>query len=159
MEFKDIQSHFETNHRGVITTFQANGAGHSSIVVCGAYQGNAAFVIVNGTSAKVRNLRRDPRCTVMSVTENWRTCAPVFSHRHHGTARIPPQIADLSRGAVHDYKGGVALIGSTDHYAGMTGPIGLECRYHSSVIGLKMALNVFELHNCTSLNFPGLNHS
>jgi len=77
MEFKDIQTHFETNHRGVITTFQANGAGHSSIVVCGAYQGNAAFVIVNGTSAKVRNLRRDPRCTVMSVTENWRTCAVV----------------------------------------------------------------------------------
>ena len=77
MEFKDIQSHFKTHHRGVITTFQPNGAAHSSIVVCGAYQGNAAFVIVRGTSIKVRNLRNDPRCTVMSVTENWRTCAVV----------------------------------------------------------------------------------
>ena len=77
MEFKDIQSHFETHHRGVITTFQPNGAAHSSIVVCGAYQGNAAFVIVRGTSIKVRNLRNDPRCTVMSVTENWRPCAVV----------------------------------------------------------------------------------
>ena len=46
-------------------------------MVCGAYQGNAAFVIVRGTSIKVRNLRNDPRCTVMSVTENWRTCAVV----------------------------------------------------------------------------------
>ena len=59
MEFEDVRSHFESNHRGVITTFQVNGAGHSSIVVCGAYQGNAAFVVV------------------MSVADNWRTCAIV----------------------------------------------------------------------------------
>jgi len=39
MEFEDVRAHFENNHRGVITTFQANGAGHSSIVVCGAYRG------------------------------------------------------------------------------------------------------------------------
>ena len=77
MEFEDVKSHFENNHRGVITTFQADGAGHSSIVVCGAYQGTAAFVIVRGSSAKTRNLRRDPRCTVMSVSDNWRTCAIV----------------------------------------------------------------------------------
>ena len=52
MEFKDIQSHFETHHRGVITTFQPNGAAHSSIVVCGAYQGNATLtnVIISGNT-------------------------------------------------------------------------------------------------------------
>ena len=77
MEFEDVRSHFESTHRGVITTFQVNGAGHSSIVVCGAYQGNAAFVIVKGSSAKARNLRKDARCTVMSVADNWRTCAIV----------------------------------------------------------------------------------
>ena len=77
MEFEDVRAHFENNHRGVITTFQANGAGHSSIVVVGAYQGNAAFVIVRGNSAKTRNLRRDSRCTVMSVSDNWCTCAVV----------------------------------------------------------------------------------
>ena len=77
MEFEDVKSHFENNHRGVITTFRTNGAGHSSIVVCGAYQGNAAFVIVRGNSAKTHNLRRDPRCTVMSVSDNWRTCTIV----------------------------------------------------------------------------------
>ena len=57
MEFQDYQSFVESNHRGIITTFQRNGAAHSSIVVCGAYQGNAAFVIVRGSSAKARNLR------------------------------------------------------------------------------------------------------
>ena len=77
MDFEEARPFMEENHRGVITTFQANGAGHSSIVVVGAYQGNAAFVIVHGSSAKAKNLRRDPRCTVMSVTEDWRTCAVV----------------------------------------------------------------------------------
>ena len=77
MEFEDVRPHFENNHRGVITTFQANGAAQSSIVVCGSYQGNAAFVIVKGRSAKTRNLRKDARCTVMSVADNWRTCAIV----------------------------------------------------------------------------------
>ena len=77
MEFEDVRSHFENNHRGVITTLQANGAAQSSIVVCGSYQGNAAFVIVKGRSAKTRNLRKDARCTVMSVADNWRTCAIV----------------------------------------------------------------------------------
>ena len=77
MEFKDVEQHFKTHHRGVITTFQRNGAAQNSIVVFGAYQDKAAFVIVRGTSAKARNLRRDPRCTVMSVTEHWRTFAVV----------------------------------------------------------------------------------
>ena len=77
MEFSDYEQFVRNNHRGVITTFQRNGAGHSSIVVCGAYQGKAAFVIVRGTSAKVRNLRRDNRCTVMAVADDWRSFAVV----------------------------------------------------------------------------------
>ena len=77
MEFRDYEQFVQNNHRGVITTFQRNGAGHSSIVVCGAYQGKAAFVIVRGTSAKVRNLRRDNRCTVMAVADDWRSFAAV----------------------------------------------------------------------------------
>ena len=63
MEFEQARAFMETNHRGVITTMQRNGAMQDSIVVCGSYQGN---------SAKVRNLRRDPRCTVMAVDTNWR---------------------------------------------------------------------------------------
>ena len=77
MEFEDVRPFMETHHRGVITTYQRNGAMQVSIVVCGAYQGNAAFVIVYGKSAKTRNLRRDPRCTVMAVDNDWRSCAIV----------------------------------------------------------------------------------
>ena len=77
MEFEEVRSFMESNHPGVITTTRRNGAGQVSIVVCGAYQGNAAFVSVRGNSAKVRNLRRNPQCTVLSVTPDWRRFAVV----------------------------------------------------------------------------------
>ena len=77
MEFRDVEGFLRTNHRGVVTTRQADGAAHTSIVVCGAYQGNAAFVVVRGRSTKVRNLRRDPACTVLAVTDDWRAFVTV----------------------------------------------------------------------------------
>lgn len=83
MNFEDIRPFLETTHRGVVTTFQSNGAAQASIVVCGAYQGSVAFVSIRGSSAKVRNLRRDARCTVLTVTEGWSSYTVV-----EGTAQI-----------------------------------------------------------------------
>ena len=72
MEFSDAVPFLQTHHRGVISTRRPNGATHSSIVVCGAYEGHAAFVSVYPRSQKIANLRRDPNCTVLAVTEDWR---------------------------------------------------------------------------------------
>ena len=72
MDFEQARTFLKTNHRGVVTTFQRNGAAQSSIVVCGAYQDYLALVSVRGKSAKVRNLRRDPRCTVTATAADWR---------------------------------------------------------------------------------------
>lgn len=77
MNIRDVAPFLEKNHRGVICTKQSNGATHSSIVVCGHYQGNAAFVSVYPKSQKVKNLRRNPDCTVLSVTEDWRSYAVI----------------------------------------------------------------------------------
>jgi PPOX class probable F420-dependent enzyme len=77
MQFEDVRPFLQRHHRGVITTYQPNGAAHASVVVCGAYEGQAAFVIVRGTSVKARNLRRDPRCTVLAVTADWRSWVSV----------------------------------------------------------------------------------
>jgi PPOX class probable F420-dependent enzyme len=77
MQFEDVRPFLQRHHRGVITTHQSNGAAHASVVVCGAYEGQAAFVIVRGTSVKARNLRRDPRCTVLAVTADWRSWVSV----------------------------------------------------------------------------------
>ena len=73
MDFEEARSFMEKNHRGVVTTYQGNGAVHTSSVVCGAYQGHAAFVIVYGNSVKTHNLRRDTRCTLMAVDNDWRS--------------------------------------------------------------------------------------
>ena len=72
MNFEDAKPFMESHHRGVIATRRPDGATHSSIVVCGAYDGRAAFVSVYPRSQKIRNLRRDRRCTVTAVSEDWR---------------------------------------------------------------------------------------
>jgi PPOX class probable F420-dependent enzyme len=77
MNFEDVRSFMEQNHRGVITTYQSDGAMQTSIVVSGVFRDSAAFVIVRGKSAKTRNLRRDPRCTVLAVSDDWRSYAVV----------------------------------------------------------------------------------
>jgi PPOX class probable F420-dependent enzyme len=83
MKFEDVRAFMEQNHLSVVTTHQPDGAAHASIVVCGAYQGHAAFVAVHGKSAKVRNLRRDPRCTVLAVKKDWHSWVSV-----EGEARL-----------------------------------------------------------------------
>lgn len=77
MDFEDVRPFMESHHRGVVTTYQPSGATQASIVVCGVYDGAATFVSVRGDSAKVRNLRRDGRCTVLAVTDDWRRYAVV----------------------------------------------------------------------------------
>jgi PPOX class probable F420-dependent enzyme len=72
MDFDEVRSFLKTNHRGVVNTFQPDGSVQSSIVVTGAMDEKVVFVSVNGASVKVRNLRREPRCTVLAVTADWR---------------------------------------------------------------------------------------
>ncbi len=87
MEFSDVKSFFQSNHRGVITTFRQDGTAQTSIVVCGASPFDsdeaALFVTVRGSSYKVRNLRRNSRCNVMAVADDWRQFAVV-----EGTATL-----------------------------------------------------------------------
>ena len=73
MEFEAIRPFLEANHRGVVTTFQRNGAVQASVVVCGPYHDQVALVSVRGNATKIRNLRRDPRCTVLAVAADWRS--------------------------------------------------------------------------------------
>ncbi len=77
MDFEGVRPFLESHHRGVIGTRGPGGTTQSSIVVCGAYRDQAVFVSVRGNSAKVRNLRRDPVCTVLAVTDDWRSYAVI----------------------------------------------------------------------------------
>ncbi len=72
MEFEQVKPFLANNHRAVVNTLGASGGIQSSIVVCGAYQEYMAFVSVRGRSAKIRNLRRNSRCTVVATSADWR---------------------------------------------------------------------------------------
>lgn len=68
----DAQREFLTaNHNGALTTFRRSGAAQMSIVTCGIYGDGVAFT-TTGDRAKLRNLRRNPRCTILVGTEDWR---------------------------------------------------------------------------------------
>ena len=83
MEFEQTRDFLTSNHRAVVNTMQANGAIQSSVVVCGAYHEFMALVSVRGRSAKIRNLRRNPRCTVVATSADWRSYVVV-----EGEARL-----------------------------------------------------------------------
>ena len=58
-------------HRGVLTTFRRNGAAQMSIVSCGPYREGIAFTVTEDR-VKLKNLRRNPRCTLLVSQEDWR---------------------------------------------------------------------------------------
>ncbi len=58
------------NRRGVLTTFRRDGSAQMSIITCGPLQDGVAFTTTEDR-AKLRNLRRNPRCTLLVARENW----------------------------------------------------------------------------------------
>jgi len=58
-------------HRGVLTTFRRNGAAQMSIISCGPYRDGIAFTVTE-RRVKLKNLRRNPQCTLLVSAEAWR---------------------------------------------------------------------------------------
>lgn len=57
-------------HHGVLTTFRRDGAAQMSIVSCGLYRDGVGFTTTNDR-AKLLNLRRNPRCSLLVSQEDW----------------------------------------------------------------------------------------
>ena len=70
------------NRRGVLTTFRRDGAAQMSIITCGPLQDGVAFTTTEDR-AKLKNLRRNPRCSLMVARENWSAYVVL-----QGTARL-----------------------------------------------------------------------
>ena len=58
------------NRRGVLTTFRRDGSAQMSIITCGPLQDGVAFSTTEDR-AKLRNLRRNPRCSLLVAREDW----------------------------------------------------------------------------------------
>ena len=67
---EDVRRFVSENHRAVLTTFRRNGAAQMSIVTTGAYSDGAAFTTTEDR-AKLANLKRDPRCSLLVSHESW----------------------------------------------------------------------------------------
>ena len=67
---ENIRAFVAGTHRGVLTTFRRDGAAQMSIITCGPYRDGVAFT-TTARRAKLLNLQRDPRCSLLVSNENW----------------------------------------------------------------------------------------
>ena len=65
-----IRSFVAENRRGVLTTFRRSGAAQMSIITCGPYRDGVAFT-TTADRAKLANLQRDSRCSLLVSQEDW----------------------------------------------------------------------------------------
>ena len=72
MTYDQILQFLQANHNGVLTTFRRSGAAQLSIVTCGPLQGGVAFT-TTADRAKLVNLMRNPRCSILVSTADWRS--------------------------------------------------------------------------------------
>ena len=109
MDYRDAENFLSTNFDAVVNTFRRWGAIQASVVKAGAYQGGVVFVAI-GSSAKLKNLRRDPRCTVTVVAPRWdRWCAVEgrvvirdWGNTDHEALRVELREAFVACGGTHE---------------------------------------------------------
>ena len=70
MNYSELAAFLENNHNAVLTTFRANGAAQMSIVTAGLLKDGAVFSTTE-EMAKLKNLKRDPRCSLLISAQNW----------------------------------------------------------------------------------------
>ncbi len=66
----NVKSFVSENRQAVLTTFRASGAAQMSILTVGPYGEGVAFTTTEGR-AKLANLRRDPRCSLLVSKSDW----------------------------------------------------------------------------------------
>ena len=79
------------NHQGVLTCFRRNGMPQMSIVTCGPYRECVALT-TTARRAKLLNLQRNPRCSLMVSQEDWRGYVVLEGHAE----LLAPGISDAA---------------------------------------------------------------
>ena len=67
---ENVTEFVSQNHQAVLTTFRRNGAAQMSIVTVGAYGDGVGFTTTEDR-AKLRNLIRDSRCSLLISKSDW----------------------------------------------------------------------------------------
>ena len=66
----NIREFISNNDKAVLSTFRRNGQAQLSIISVGPYSDGAAFTTTEDR-AKLLNLRRDPRCSLLVSQDSW----------------------------------------------------------------------------------------
>lgn len=67
---ENVRTFASENHQAVLTTFRKDGGAQMSIVAAGPYRDGVAFT-TTADRAKLANLRRNPRCSLMVSQRDW----------------------------------------------------------------------------------------
>ena len=100
----NVKDFINANRQAVLTTFRASGAAQMSVVTVGAYGGGAGFTTTEDR-AKLRNLARDPRCSLLVATPDWRSYvvlegrARLLRRGHSDDAELRDALRDIYRAA------------------------------------------------------------
>ena len=100
----NVEDFINANRQAVLTTFRASGAAQMSVVTVGAYGGGAGFTTTEDR-AKLRNLVRDPRCSLLVATPDWRRYvvlegrARLLRRGHSDAAELRDALRDIYRAA------------------------------------------------------------
>ena len=100
----NVEDFINANRQAVLTTFRASGAAQMSVVTVGAFGGGAGFTTTEDR-AKLRNLARDPRCSLLVSTPDWRRYvvlegrARLLRRGHSDDAELRDALHDIYRAA------------------------------------------------------------
>lgn len=65
-----VKAFVAQTHRGVLTTFRRSGAAQMSIITCGPMGNGVAFTVTHDR-VKLKNLQRNPSCSLLVSNESW----------------------------------------------------------------------------------------
>lgn len=71
MEIAEVQKFVAENHRGVFVAHKRDGSPHITLVTPGIDAAGRVIITSRGTTYKVKNLRRDPRASMLVMGEQF----------------------------------------------------------------------------------------
>jgi len=71
MDLEEARAYLREHHRAVLATFRSDGRPQMSPIAAGVDDAGRALISSRETAIKTKNLRRDPRASVLVVDDNW----------------------------------------------------------------------------------------
>src|SRR2546423_12979696 len=71
MDLDEARAYLREHHRGVLATFRSDGRPQMSPIAVGVDDEGRALISSREPAYKTKNLRRDPRASVLAFDDNW----------------------------------------------------------------------------------------